>query len=147
MYYEDMLDTTVNDEMSVDFKLRQKEAVIALRKLDKHYEKYSILFNNTWTDGKYYKRITIENYGSGSHGTKIRNAVTGTYYNILVGSANEELFFKVTDVTGYKGRKDPLILYYDSPEQYENHHFTTVSPEIKQKWFQRSRAAEKRLNM
>jgi hypothetical protein len=145
MYYEDLLDSAVNDESSVEFKLRQKEAADALKKMDRHYEKYSISFNDTWTDGKFYKRLTIENYGSGSHGTKIRNAVTGVRYNINVGSADEDLFFKVTDSTGRNGRKEPMMLYYDSPEQYENHHFTSVSPEVKQKWYKRHLEAQKRL--
>lgn len=145
MYYEDLLDTAVNDETSVEFNLRQKDAADALKRLDKNYDKYRVPFNNTWTDGKYYKYITIENYGSGSHGTRIRNAVTGAYYSFIVGSADEDLFFKVTDSTGRNGRKDPLMLYYDSPEQYENHHFTSVPLELKQKWSQRSREAQKRL--
>jgi len=59
MYYEDFLDTVVNDETSVQFKLRQKEVSDDVKRLDKNYEKYIIPFNNSWTDGKYYKKITI----------------------------------------------------------------------------------------
>jgi len=110
----------------------------AFQKLNNNYEKYSIPFNKIWTDGKFYKRITIKNYGSGSQGSRIINAVTGTKYNIKVGSAEENLFFKVTDSTGVNGRNEPLILYYDSPEQYENHYFTNVSSDTKQQWIQRS---------
>ncbi len=145
MYYDDLLDTAVNDESSVEFKLRQKKTADALKKLDKNYEKYTIPFHNTWTDGKYYKRITIENYGSGSCGTFIRNAVTGAKYNILVGSADESILFKVADATGHNGRKESLMLYYDSPEQFENHHFTSVSPQDKEKWHTRSLQAQKRM--
>lgn len=144
MYYDDLLETAVNDETSVEFHLRQKAADDTVKRIDKNYEKFSVPFNNTWTDGKYYKRITIENYGSGSHGTRIRNAVTGVYYDFIVGSADEDIFFKVTDATGRNGRNAPLMLYYDSAEQYENHHFTSVSPEIKQKWHDRSVEAQKR---
>ena len=147
MYYDDLLETAVNDETSVEFDLRQKAAADSLKRLDKNYDKFSVPFNNTWTDGKYYKRITIENYGSGSQGSLIRNAVTGTTYNIEVGSIDEDLLFKVTDSTGRYGRPVPLMLYYDTPEQYENHHFVKVSNEIKQKWFQRSQQAQKRLNI
>ncbi len=147
MYYDDLLETAVNDESSVEFKLRQKEAADALRRLDKNYEKYSISFNGHWTDGKYYKRITIENYGSGSSGTFIRNAVTGARYNIIVGSADEDILFKVNEATGRNGRREPLMLYYDTPEQFENHHFTTVSPDIKQKWYKRSMEAQKKMNL
>lgn len=145
MYYEDLLETAVNDETSVEFELRKKETADAIKRLDKHYEKYSIPFNKTWTDGKFHKRMIIEQYGSGSTGSPIRNAVTGVRYNFTVGSSHEDLFFKVIDSTGRNGRREPLMLYYDSPEQYENHQFTTVSSEIKQKWYKRSLNAQKNL--
>ncbi len=146
MYYEDFLDSAVNDESSVKFNLRQKGAADAVRRLDKHYEKYTIPFNGNW-GGKYYDRITIENYGSGSHGTFIRNAVTGARYNIIVGSNEEDILFKVNEASGRNGRREPLMLYYDSPEQYENHHFTTVSLDVKQKWYNRLLEARNRMNM
>lgn len=147
MYYEDLLDTAVNDESSIEFKRKQKEAADAIKKLDKHYEKYSLPFNKTWTDGKFYKRITIENYGSGDVGTLIRNAVTGVKYPYRVGSADEDLFFRVIEASGRNGRKEPLMLYYDTPEQYENHQFTTVDQPLKEKWLYRSIEAQKRLGL
>ena len=42
-----------------EFKLRQIQTVDAVKKLDKHYEKFVVPFNKVWTDGKYYKFITI----------------------------------------------------------------------------------------
>lgn len=144
MYYEDLLETAVNDESSGDFRLRQKKTTDALKKADKHYQTYSIKFNNTWK-GKFYENVIIENYGSGSQGTFIRNAVTGVRYDIIVGSSDEDLLFKVIDSVDRDKRRVPLMLYYDSPEQYENHHFTTVSPQVKEKWLERSLAAQKRL--
>lgn len=144
MYYSDFLEAA-NDEISCD--LKQKDTVDAIKKLDKKYEKYSIPFNSKWSDGKFYKKITIENYGSGSYGTQIRNAVTGARYNIGVGTAEQDLFFKVIDATGRNGRKESLMLYYDSPEQYEYHHFTTVSPETKALWLEKSLVAQKRLKL
>ena len=137
MYYEDLLETAVFDE----FKPKQQNTVEDIHKFDKHYVKYTIPFNDTWTDGKYYKRLTIENYGSGSTGTFIRNAVTGKKSNIRVGSANEDIFYKVNDVISRNGRRDPLFLYYDSPEQFERHMRTTVSQYVKQKWTDKCIAA------
>ena len=134
---------TYND-YDVDFETdsnnlkKNKFNTPAFQKLNNKYEKYSIPFNQIWTDGKFYKRITIKNYGSGCQGTRIINAVTGTKYNIKVGSAEENIFFKVTDSSGINGRNEPLMLYYDSPEQYENHYFTNVSQDTKQQWIQRS---------
>ena len=134
MYFDDLVDPNFNDESSTEWRLRQKETEYALKKLDKYYNKYTLPFNKRWTDGKYYKSITIENYGSAHRGSLIRNAVTGLRYDFFVGSKEESTLFKVNDATGYNERKEPLTLFYDSPEQYEKHHFTTVSPEIKQKW-------------
>ena len=140
-------DFDINDETSVEFELRKNAAAGAIKKLDRNYEKYSVPFNNKWTDGKYYKKITIENYGSGSYGSRIRNAVTGVRYNFIVGTAEQDLFFKVIDSTGRNGRREPLMLYYDSPEQYENHHFTTISQEVKQQWVESSKKIQKKLNL
>jgi len=146
MYYDELfLEADYGDETSVEFKLRQKRTAQAARMADKYYNKHVVEFNGKWKDGKYYKFVTIENYGSGDVGTKIRNAVTGSRYNFLVGTIDEDLFFKVTDASGRDGRREPLILFYDSPEQYENHYFVSVSQDVKEKWRERSLAAQKRL--
>lgn len=72
--------------------------------------------------------------------TRIRNAVTGNRYRdehpklkYLVGSAQEDLFFKVSFSTGERGR-NPSILFYDSPEQCEKHHKIVLSQKIKEAW-------------
>ena len=117
-----------------DYK-KQQSTIPAFQKLNNNYDKVNITVK---IDGKFNTRITIKNYGSGSQGTRIVNAVTGNKYNIKVGSAKENLLFKVIDATGFNGRKEPLMLYYDSPEQYENHYFTNVSQDTKQQWIQRS---------
>jgi len=55
-------------------------------------------------------------------GSTIRNAVTGIYESgYLVGSVNEDLFFKVAFTTNATKQ----VLFYDSPEQYERHFGTT----------------------
>jgi hypothetical protein len=133
------------DDVSIesDFSLivknnKNKNNFRQTMKTDTRYEKYGRLLNKKWSDGRFYEYVTIENYGSGSQGSRIRNAVTGTRYNIPVGDLRENMLFKVMDSTGRYGRKDTLILYYDSPEQYENHHFVTVSPEIKKRWHERN---------
>ena len=100
-----------------------------------------------WQDGKYYDKVTIELFGSGDTGTKIRNAVTGAKTPYLVGSLNEDLFFKVMDASGNKGRRDSLLLFYDSPEQYENHNFIILDQNIKESWLNKNVEARKRLKI
>lgn len=143
MYYEDLMENVVNNESSFDLHGRHNDID---KPSTKYYEKYSILFNDFWTDNKFHKYITIENHGTGGHGSRIRNAVTGTYYNAFVGSIEEDLYFKVIDSSGRKGRNYPLMLYYDSPQQYENHHFTKVSEATRQRWIEKSLDAQLRLN-
>lgn len=64
----------------------------------------------------------------------IKNAVTGVIEApFRVGSADEDLFFSVMLSTGECGQTPPC-LFYDSPEQYERHFFTSVSDEAKLRW-------------
>jgi len=140
MYYDELLETTINaqEESSVDYEMRQEKAAQELKKLDKYYQSYTIPHVHK-KNGRWHKRLLIENYGSGPSGTYIRNAVTGERTTVKVGSRAEEQFFKVIDSTGKNGRREPLFLYYDSPEQYESHHMTTVSTPIKRNWNSKNR--------
>lgn len=133
MYFEDLLETAVNQDSL--FK-----PLDAPPTFDKRHEKYRIPFNAYGTDGIYYKYVTIENFGSGMHGSRIRNAVTGVYYDYYVGSSDEDFLFKVVDSTGRNGNQEPIMLYYDTPEQYERHHYTSVSTQVKQNWAKRALA-------
>jgi hypothetical protein len=84
--------------------------------------------------------------------SRIRNAITGMWYShdhpkckYLVGSAQEELFFKASLCTGedelyYRdNRKNSLLLFYDSPEQFERHQKITLSQPLKEKWHEKNR--------
>ena len=132
MPYEDQYYPAIADDRSFDANLK-KNTIAESENLDPNFQKEIRAFNNTW-NGKYYKKITIKSYGSGQIGSRIRNAVTGQYTSYIVGSKNEDLFFVVSDSTGLFGRKEPLILYYDSPEQYENHQYILLNQKIKEKW-------------
>jgi hypothetical protein len=85
-----------------------------------------------------HKKVEMEVYSSSTTpGRMIRDAITGVKYSqYRVGSVNEHLFFKVGLATGELGNNGGA-LFFDSPEQYERHMKTTVSPEIKQKWVQK----------
>jgi hypothetical protein len=135
------------DENDVVLTSNKKKILVETKKADTKYDKYVKELKMKWTDGKYYDKVIIELYGSGDTGTKIRNAVTGAKTPYLVGSLNEDLFFKVMDASGNNGRKDSLILFYDSPEQYENHQFVMVSQSIKEAWLTKNLEARKRLDL
>ena len=65
-------------------------------------------------------------------GKKIRNAVSGSYYDFKIGSEDEQRFWKMKDSSGQSGELS--VYYYDSPEQYENHWNCVVSTESKGSW-------------
>jgi len=74
---------------------------------------------------------------------KIRNAVTGIHYTkesddglrlnyYYVGSREQDYFFKVKMMNG--DTKSALVLFYDSPEDYEKHQLVILSDAVKKQW-------------
>ena len=79
----------------------------------------------------------VEVFSSGSQGSTIRNAISGSYYyGDRVGSIKEDLYYKVGISTGDVGR-DSATLFYDSPEQFEKHQYIELSLDVKQKWYEK----------
>ena len=87
------------------------------------------------------EKFSLEYYETSHYPeTRIRNAVTGYRYRddhpklkYLVGSRQEDLFFKVTIANGENGN-NPVNLFYDNPEQFEKHQKLIVSQQIKENW-------------
>lgn len=85
-------------------------------------------------NGKYRKK-KIEFYTSGDRGTRIRDAITGIYYNDKVGSFNEDNFFKVSLATGQCTSKNGShMLFYQTPHQHMSHFDVQLNPSILEKW-------------
>ena len=133
MYYEEDYGYAGSDDTSLDLNANTPN----MKKNDSKYEKYSIKVSITKNGRQARKNVNIVNYGSGQQGAFIRNAVTGNLYIDLVGSKAEDLYFKVVDSTGRFNRKEPIILFYDTPDQFENHHYTTVHNSVKEKWYEK----------
>jgi hypothetical protein len=95
------------------------------------------VLNKKWHDGKMYKTVKINMYGTGEYGSYIRNAVTGAYSKHKVGSKASDLYYSVANCCGIDKINGPVHLYYDTPSQYEAHQFTTVDPLAKKGWFAR----------
>jgi len=139
--WRDMSDTE-SDIYSLDSwqsnkqtKLSRKEQHKA-KMMDKGYYYYYSKSNN---NQRPYK---IEMYDSGnSLGYRIRDPMTGARMNARVGSKEELGYFKVR----YCGLNpyNPVTLFYDCPEHYERHHKTTLSDEIKEKWWRENRSMER----
>lgn len=138
MYYEEDFHNQVDyddlDEISVKANSRKINRVFE----DTEDSKRHII------KGKNKKNVVI--FSSGSSGSKIRNAMSGAYTNDIVGSAVEDLYYRVSYAVGSENKK----LYYDSPEQYEKHFGCDIDKdvsngsELKKQWAERARAAEVR---
>jgi len=99
--------------------------------------------NNKNLNNKYKISIGLDNYGNDIHiyaskgqGTFIRHATNGNKTEYKVGSSDENLFFSVIDSRSSSQEKDPLIFYFDTPEQFENimKNKIIISTETKKRW-------------
>lgn len=63
----------------------------------------------------------------------IRNAVSGSVMPYRVSSLDEDLFYSVLLATGETGQTSAL-LFYDNPEQYEQHFNVSLPTESKDAW-------------
>jgi hypothetical protein len=79
------------------------------------------------------KEKDIVVYATSSQGSNIKNAETGEFSKSVVGTLDEDLFFKVSISTG-ENESGPLTLFYKSPAHYEKHHGAVVSEEAKFRW-------------
>ena len=136
MLYEDDMCHPLNQEC---------EPVISSR--FENNTKVKKIMNNVYQSNKGFHLIkrqskdkkshNVEIFVSGDQGSTIRNAISGSYcHGHRVGSKQEDLYFKVSISTGELGRES-VVLFYDTPEQYERHMYVTVEPESKQAWLEK----------
>jgi hypothetical protein len=126
VYMEDDISISTTNYTVTSEKKKRLKALEDIKRLDKGYNK---VFRNR--NGKQY---SVEYYATSLNpGRKIRNAINGAYTNCLVGSYDEDLFFKLRLLTD-KCDEDLTTLYYDSPEQYEKHFNTELDDVTKEKW-------------
>ena len=81
--------------------------------------------------GKNKHFITI--YDSMFFDNYVVNAKTGSVYPFKLGSKREDSLFSVILATGEMG-KNPGVLFYNSPDEYEKHFRTQVSEQTMQRW-------------
>lgn len=109
---------------------------------DKMFEKskrqdrgYNIIYRKALRkDGRKYNK-KIEFYTSSGKGNHIRDAETGEYTDYIVGSKDEDLFFKVLLATGEcSSTNGSYTLFYDSPQHYANHLNCEINPKTCVAW-------------
>ena len=119
---------------------KMKRELAELNKEDKNFYQLKRKPNS-------YSTKTINVFGSGDVGTSIRDAITGVRnYAHKVGSAREDLYFKVRVCTGEFGNREAPTLFFDSPEQYERHMLMTLDADTKMRWHRKSQAARRELD-
>lgn len=81
------------------------------------------------------KYAPVEIYTSCGTHSNIRDAETGAYYKSLVGSADEDLYFKVILATGECSSKNGSnTLFYSSPSHYMSHFKIQIADDIVNNW-------------
>lgn len=147
MYEEDRFNPAYNvDVNELDELDKKKVADRLFRSSDSNYARCrkDIMKEITKKNGeviKVLKPVYYDLYGSGDVGFHIRHAITGFRTPHIIGSKDEDLYFVVSDSRGLTKNQQPLILFFDSPEQYEKHCYTTVSDRVKHAWQQKNMIA------
>ena len=105
----------------------------------KHYDKgYYKLKRNALTKNGFIKKTLINVYVSGEAGSKIRDAITGDFFNDRVGSVGSDKYFKVSIATGEIKTKNGFnSLYYSSPYDYEKHMLCNLDESVIDKWIEK----------
>jgi hypothetical protein len=117
-----------------DFVDNNNDLLNEVKKLDRGHAKIWGFIERS--DGS-LKKTKIDVYTSGFIGNHIRDAETGEYFKEIVGSLDEELYFKVSMSNGeLKSKNDSNTLFYTSPHHCMSHLNIDITPEIITKWEQ-----------
>ena len=122
MYYNDPYDIT--SENDIDNELNSNDEY---NTIDKGYHKMKQKVDGIYKNIEYYKTPNRP-------GAIVRNAISGNYTSVLVGSLKEDLYYKVNITATETDKNNPSVLFFDSPEQFEKHFYCTVSKNTKEKW-------------
>ena len=125
MYFEDKFDPNAENDI-------QKKELNNIKSYDKGYG--YVYRKKQLANGK-IARSRIDCYASGDSGTCIRNAETGEYYKELVGSVDEDLFFKLKmSDCEVKSKNGSNTLFYISPDHCMRHLNCDIPQNIINKW-------------
>lgn len=130
MSYDDIYHPTDNTDFSVISNELKK-----LKDTVKHADSgYNVIWRML-EKNEVMKKTKIGIYTSKSYGCHIRDAETGEYYPHLVGSADEDLYFKVILSTGECTSKNgSSTLFYLSPQHYMKQFNCRLNESLLVKW-------------
>jgi hypothetical protein len=132
MYYKGQYDPADEYDYDVSSTNNHKVMLEEAKRIDRGYNKIWKLLPRA--DGR-IKKTKIEFYTSSEIGNRIRDAVSGNFFTDRVGSANEDLYFKVGLATGEcKSANSSSTLFFTSPYMYMTHMHCTLPSELIKKW-------------
>ena len=125
--------TDFNDQNdSYEEQREQRKLVEEAKKMDRGY---NVIYRNCPNKKGQLVRTPISIYTSGGTDSQIRDAESGAYYSHIVGSADEDLYFKVILATGEcKSKNGSNTLFYLSPRHYMSHLNNEVSEDTLKMW-------------
>ena len=119
-------------ESSYDEHKEHGKIIKEARSMDRGY---NVIYRTCPNKKGQQVRTPINIYTSGGTDSQIRDAETGAYYSHIVGSADEDLYFKVILATGEcKSKNGSNTLFYVSPRHYMSHLNNEVSEDTLQRW-------------
>jgi hypothetical protein len=65
---------------------------------------------------------------------RIRNGKTGCYYDYKFGSDNEKMLFSAILTNDSNGKTHYNTVFYDTPEEFEEHQRIKVKDDVKYNW-------------
>jgi hypothetical protein len=137
----DDVEVSVDDSMSMDTEEIERKKITELyRRTDPDYYSYK-KYEKDLDGNTHFQRVRL--YSSPPIG-KIRNAPTGIREEHRVGTAHEDLYFRVKDVslfTKTDTNKEPRKLFYRNPEEFERHLDITLPMSIKNAWHEKHQRA------
>lgn len=130
MYYEDNFHPTGKNDIAEPTNKELQD----MKSLDPGFCK--IYKHIKHRDGK-VKRTPIEFYTSGHTGSNIRDAVTGQYMSDIVGTTDEDKYYKVGISTGEcKPKNESNTLFFISPNEYARHFHVELNESVYETWKQ-----------
>jgi len=138
------MDDYYNPTKQNDLDLPENQLDI-MKKLDGGFNKICKLVPSK--NGK-VKRSKLEFYTTSGVGSNIRDAETGDFYHHIVGSADEDLYFKVILATGEcRSKNGSNTLFYLSPQHYMNHFNVELNDSFIEAWKEKYEERVKMIRM
>jgi hypothetical protein len=113
----------------------QKEQLKLLKEAKSMDKGHNVIYRNMLNKKGKIQLSPVNVYTSCGTHSNIRDAETGAYYKSLVGSADEDLYFKVVLATGECTSKNgSSTLFYSSPSHYMSHFKIQIADDIVNNW-------------